>query len=86
MLPVLELLCKYITDQNYNSLLTDTASELLELYTTIIGKSEKVDELLIKLRWRIHEQLAMDAELLRLQGSLELILTSAMHSRGSVSN
>lgn len=78
LVPILKFLCKFVTDSNYTALLTDTSMVLLDLYTIIIGRSEMVDELLVKLRWRVHEQLALDAELLRLQGSLETILASSI--------
>ena len=56
LLPILKFLCKHITDSHYTALLTDTSMTLLDLYTVIIGRSELVDELLVKLRWRVHEQ------------------------------
>ena len=58
LVPVLRFLCKHITDSNYTALLTDTSMIVLDLYTVIIGRSEMVDELLVKLRWRIHEQVS----------------------------
>lgn len=78
LVPILKFLCKHITDANYTPLLTDTSMAVLDLYTVIIGRSEMVDELLVKLRWRVHEQLALDSELLRLQGTLETILASSI--------
>jgi len=58
LLPVLNFLCKHITDSTYTALLTDTSMTVLDLYTVIIGRSELVDELLVKLRWRVHEQVS----------------------------
>ena len=56
LMPILQFLCKHITDSNYTALLTDTSMTVLDLYTVIIGRSEMVDEQLTKLRWRVHEQ------------------------------
>ena len=78
LVPILTFLCKYITDANYTPLLSEISMTVLDLYAVIIGRSEHVDDLLVKLRWRIHEQLALDAELLRLQGSLETLLAASL--------
>ena len=56
LVPILKFLCKHITDSLYTALLTDTSMTVLDLYTVIIGRSATVDELLMKLRERIHEQ------------------------------
>ena len=78
LVPILTFLCKHITDANYTPLLSEISMTVLDLYAVIIGRSEHVDDLLVKLRWRIHEQLALDAELLRLQGSLETLLAASL--------
>jgi len=84
VLPILRFLCKYMADQAFASLLCDCGHVLLELYATVLGRAPEVDEMFWKLRWRVHEVLALDAELLRLQGSLELILAASVHSPSAV--
>lgn len=65
----------------FTSLLTDVASAFLDIYTSIVGRSPSVDDLILKLKYKLHEQLSLHTKLLQLQGAVEMILASSAGAR-----
>mmetsp|Transcript_8438 Transcript_8438/g.21015 ORF Transcript_8438/g.21015 Transcript_8438/m.21015 type:complete len:278 (-) Transcript_8438:26-859(-) len=82
--PLLRFLCKWISDTRFTALLTDVASAFLEQYISIVGRSAAVDELFLKLKFKLHEQLQIHAKLLQLQGAVEMVLAGSAHAHAPV--
>lgn len=79
--PLLKFLVRWISDARFTSLITDVASSFLDIYTPIVGRSPSVDDLILKLKYKLHEQLSLHTKLLQLQGAVEMILASSAGAR-----
>ena len=76
--PLLSFLVKYVTVPRYASLLLDVCSALLSMYASVLGTSIVVDELFLKLRKKLREELGVQKDLVKLSGTLELMLSNAL--------
>ena len=74
--PLLEFLMKNITNPNYSTLLIDITNRVLDMYTPILGQSEVIDELFVKLRAKVATEVKLQKELQSLTGMISLIMGS----------
>lgn len=74
--PVLRFLVKYIAHPRYSQLLIDVANIVLDMYSSVLGQSIAVDELIVRLKQQIDEETQLQKHLLHLMGSLNLILAA----------
>ena len=74
--PVLEFLMRHIVNPHYAPLLVDVANHLLDMYTAVLGQSEVIDELFVKLQVKVNSELKLQRELTTVSGMLEMILAS----------
>lgn len=59
-------------------LLLDVCSAVLEVYGRVMGHSIIVDELFIKLRKKLKDELSVQKDLHKLSGTLGLLLNNAL--------
>ena len=74
--PVVSFLLKYVTNPRYSRLLVDICGTVLELYASYLGKSIAIDELMWKLRQRLHEEETLQTQLFSVLGALNMVITA----------
>ena len=74
--PLLEFLMKNVNNPHYSHLLVDLTNRVLDMYTPILGQSEVIDELFVKLRAKIASEVKLQKELQALTGMISLIMGS----------
>eukprot|EP00041_Stephanoeca_diplocostata_P010066 m.159431 g.159431 ORF g.159431 m.159431 type:complete len:510 (+) comp18006_c0_seq1:244-1773(+) len=74
--PLLQFVTKHITNPRFSSLLIDVCAVILDLYGSIMGQSQEVDECFVKLQRKLQAELKFQQTLLELQGSMDLLLAS----------
>ena len=72
--PVMSFLIKYITNPRYSKLLIGVCTELIGIYTDVLGQSPSIDDLIFKLNARIKEEVELQTEMLKLIGALDIVL------------
>jgi U3 small nucleolar RNA-associated protein 15 len=80
--PLLSFLVKYITHPNYSSILITVCNVVFDLYAGVVGKSILVDELFVKMRERLREEIDVQKQFFELMGSLDSLM--AAQTRGVV--
>ncbi|CAE7171725.1 unnamed protein product [Rhizoctonia solani] len=75
--PVLRLLIKHIADPRFGNMCCDVAGIVIDMYTSILGRSPLIDTLFVRLRRKLEQELKFQRELCLLGGALDMILASA---------
>ncbi|KAK9867084.1 hypothetical protein WJX84_010479, partial [Apatococcus fuscideae] len=78
LVPLLDHLRKYIVEPRYARLLVGIAHRVIDIYAAVVGASAEVDEKLQQLQGRVKLEVALQADLRRLQGSLEPLLAASL--------
>ena len=71
--PVMSFLIKYITNPRYSKLLIGVCTELIGIYTDVLGQSPLIDDLIFKLNARVKEEVKLQTEMLKLMGALDIV-------------
>lgn len=74
--PILSFCVRYITRPRFSMLLIGVAHQLMDIYASVSGQSETVDELFNKLREQVKQECRAQKSLLRLVGQLDGFLTA----------
>jgi U3 small nucleolar RNA-associated protein 15 len=77
LLPILLFLIKYIQNPKYTNFLLDICAIFLDMYSSILGQSNRIDTLVKRLSMKIANEVSVSKDLLQLQGVLDLLLASA---------
>ena len=72
--PVMSFLIKYISNPRYSKLLIGVCTELVGIYSNVLGQSPSIDNLIYKLNKRVKEELALQTSMLKLIGALDLVI------------
>ena len=72
--PILAFTVRYITRPRFSALLIGVAHKLLDIYAEVTGQSETIDELFVKLKNQVSEEIRTQTVLLRVVGQLDAIL------------
>lgn len=75
--PVLAFLVRYLAHPRYSSTLCDTAELMLQQYGATVGTSPRCDALWLRLGAAVRSEVALQQELLRLQGSLDSLIAAS---------
>jgi len=75
--PVLAFTARYIARPRFAALLIGVADKLIDIYGDVAGQSETIDELFVKLRNHVSEELRTQKLLFRVVGQLDSVLTEA---------
>ncbi|TPX49459.1 hypothetical protein SeMB42_g01569 [Synchytrium endobioticum] len=75
--PIIKFLAKNILNPRYSVLLIDVVNVVLDLYEGVVEQSPVITDLLFRLRKSINEELKVQRDLYKLQGLMDLILSSA---------
>lgn len=71
--PVLSFLVRYVTKPRYSCTLIGVAHMVIDIYGDVAGQSETIDELFVKLKNQIREEIEAQKSLLRLIGQLDAV-------------
>ena len=74
--PFVSFLIKFITQPKYSSMLIDVAHILFDLYAAVIGQSVVFDELFIKLRNKLNDELRVQKKLMSMLGALDIVVAA----------
>ena len=74
--PLMAFLIKYVSKPRFSKLLVRVCERVLSLYSPVLGRSPVIDDLIYRLNAKIKEELQLQMRLLKLNGSLGLILSS----------
>jgi len=72
--PLLSFTSRYIAHPKYASLLIGVAKILCKIYGSVIGQSAVIDELFRKLYRHIHQEIAVQQDLLKMVGQIDTFL------------
>ncbi|KAG8684725.1 hypothetical protein FRC09_015182, partial [Ceratobasidium sp. 395] len=75
--PVLRLLIKHIADPRFGNICCDVSGIVIDMYTSVLGRSPLIDNLFVRLRRKLDQELKFQRELHLLGGALDMILVSA---------
>jgi U3 small nucleolar RNA-associated protein 15 len=75
--PILSFTVRYITRPQFSSLLIGVAHKLCDIYESVAGQSETIDELFSKLKSQVYVECRVQKSLLRIVGQLDAIMTMA---------
>ncbi|RKP06605.1 putative U3 small nucleolar RNA-associated protein [Thamnocephalis sphaerospora] len=81
--PLLRFLCKTLPRPRYTSILMHVAERVLDIYEPVLTESPLTAGLLSKLKVAVHQEVRQQQELVRLMGSLEMVLSVASLSAAS---
>jgi U3 small nucleolar RNA-associated protein 15 len=72
--PILAFTVRYVTRPRFAALLIGVANKLLDIYAEVTGQSETIDELFVKLKNQVSDEIRTQKVLLRVVGQLDAIL------------
>ena len=75
--PILSFTCRYITRPRFSSLLIGVANTLIDIYGSVAGQSETIDELFAKLQNQVSAECKMQKMLMRVVGQLDATLAKS---------
>lgn len=75
--PILAFTVRYVSRPQFASLLIGVANKLIDIYADVAGQSETIDELFVKLKVQVSDEVRMQKTLLRLVGQLDASLEQA---------
>eukprot|EP01116_Phalansterium_solitarium_P012419 TRINITY_DN28684_c0_g1_i1.p1 TRINITY_DN28684_c0_g1~~TRINITY_DN28684_c0_g1_i1.p1 ORF type:complete len:524 (+),score=16.89 TRINITY_DN28684_c0_g1_i1:42-1613(+) len=75
--PLLVFLHQHIADPRYSSLAIDITNILLDIYSTVLGRSSEIDKLIAKIQSKVTEEMLFQKQMYELLGAMDCLLTSA---------
>ncbi|XP_065834126.1 U3 small nucleolar RNA-associated protein 15 homolog [Oscarella lobularis] len=74
--PILLFLIRYLVNPLYSQILCDVFSVLLDMYSDVVGVSERIDSLFAKLKQKIGIELRFHSDIFQLLGTMEMIFAA----------
>ena len=75
--PLLSFAAKYISNPRYSKLTMQIIHHVLDLYGNILGHSDSIDELFVKLRRQIKKEVEFQQQACTILGALEVVLSNS---------
>lgn len=76
--PLLTFITHYINHDRYNKLLCQITHKILDIYSSILGCSDIIDELFLKLLKQINTEVEFEKDILKVLGEVECISNVSM--------
>lgn len=76
--PILSFLIRYINNPRYSKLLIQVTHVLLDIYSQILGYSESIDELFIKLKKHVYTEIVLQKQLIKCISMLDGIINASL--------
>lgn len=77
LVPLLAFSARYISNPKYSKLITSVVHKILDMYAGILGHSEEIDELFVKLQRAVKAETVFQRQIARVLGSLDGIISVA---------
>lgn len=71
---LLAFIARYVAHPRYARLLVQVAHRLLDLYASVLGHSDAIDELFLKLQKQVNQEKSFRREIMKIMGSLDSII------------
>lgn len=75
--PLAQFLVRNINNPRYTAILTDVTSVMIDMYTPVLGQSPLIDELFVRLRTKVKQELAFQKQLQAVIGSMEMLFAKS---------
>ena len=76
--PLLAFCARYISNPRYAMLIVQVMERILDLYSTVLGQSDAIDELFLKLRKQVKLEYSFHKEIIKVLGSLDGVINSSI--------
>lgn len=77
--PILAFAARYVSSPRYSRLLVQVTHVVLDLYGSTLGHSDSIDELFLKLQRQVKVEVGFQRQIMRVMGSLDCIIGSALN-------
>lgn len=75
--PIVSFSARYVNHPKYNKLVIQVVQKMLDLYASVLGHSDAIDELFMKLHKQVRAEVGFQRQILRVMGSLDGIISTA---------
>jgi U3 small nucleolar RNA-associated protein 15 len=79
--PIVSFSARYVNHPKYNRLVIQVVQKMLDLYASVLGHSDAIDELFLKLHKQVRAEVGFQRQILRVMGSLDGIVNAATMPR-----
>eukprot|EP00466_Bigelowiella_natans_P003716 jgi/Bigna1/146753/aug1.120_g21461 len=80
LLPVLAFVLKHIVNPHYTRTLVETAHQIVNLYGAVCRQSPIIDDLMVKLKDQISEEIQLQESMLKIAATIELLVSNGAPS------
>lgn len=80
--PILSFTARFIAKPRYSPVLIGVADKLCDIYSSVVGQSENIDEYFDKLRRHIKDECRVQKSLLRLIGQIDAVMCAGQMQEG----
>jgi U3 small nucleolar RNA-associated protein 15 len=81
--PVVSFSARYVNHPKYSKLVIQVVQKMLDLYASVLGHSDAIDELFLKLHKQVRAEVGFQRQILRVMGSLDGIISTATMPRSA---
>ena len=82
----LSFLARYVSHPRYARLIIQVAHRVVDLYAEVLGRSDSIDELFVKLHRQVKAEVGFQKQAVRVVGSLDGIISAASLASVSVAS
>lgn len=75
--PLAQFLVRNINNPRYTALLVDVTTVVINMYTAVLGQSPLIDELFMRLRAKVKQEIAFQKQLFSVIGSMEMLFAKS---------
>lgn len=75
--PILSFAAKYISNPRYSKLIVQVTHKLLDMYSSVIGHSDAIDELFLKLAKQVKTEVTFQRQVMKCMGALDGIISAS---------
>uniref|UniRef100_A0A7S3HET6 U3 small nucleolar RNA-associated protein 15 C-terminal domain-containing protein n=1 Tax=Spumella elongata TaxID=89044 RepID=A0A7S3HET6_9STRA len=83
--PIVSFSARYVNHPKYSRLVIQVVQKMLDLYASVLGHSDAIDELFTKLHKQVRAEVGFQRQILRVMGSLDGIISTATMPRNNAS-
>ncbi len=80
--PLLAFSSKHVSHPRYSRLIVQVVERILDLYSGMLGQSDAIDELFVKLQSHIRSEINFQRQVIKVVGALDGIISASIHSNG----
>lgn len=77
LIPILKFIIQYIQDPTYSKIVIHFTEVVLDIYTEVLSKSEKVNKYFRLIRKKINQEIQFQQDLIHLRGAIDTLMLSS---------